>query len=48
MLNAQGRLNKAIGYFETRELKKLVGSMQAVAEKIKFPEYQAVPFIWCV
>ncbi len=48
MLNAQGRLNKAIGYFETRELKKLVGSMQAVAEKIKSPEYQAVPFIWCV
>jgi hypothetical protein len=48
MLNAQGRLNKAIGYADTRELKKLVGSMQAVAEKIKAPKYQAIPFIWCV
>ena len=48
MVNAQGRLNKAVGYLGTHEIYKAIGAMEAVAGKVKDPEYQAVPFIWCV
>ncbi len=46
MVNAQWRLNKGVGYFNTHEIYKAAGAMEAVAGKIKSPEYQAMPFIW--
>jgi hypothetical protein len=46
MVNAQGRLNKAVSYFASHEIYKAVGAMEAMAAKIKSPEYQAMPFIW--
>lgn len=48
MVNAQGRLNKAIGYFNTHEIYKAIGSMEAVAAKTKDAKMQAMPFIWAV
>jgi hypothetical protein len=48
MVNAQWRLNKAIGYLDTHELYKWLGAMEQVAKKVKSPEYQAFPFIWAV
>ncbi len=48
MVSAQGRLNKAIGYFSTHEIYKAVGAMEAVAAKTKDPKFQAMPFIWAV
>ena len=46
MVNAQGRLNKAIGYLGTHEIYKAIGGMEQVAAKIKLPQYQALPFVW--
>lgn len=48
MVNAQWRLNKAVGYFNTHEIYKAVGAMEAVAAKTKAPLHQAMPFIWAV
>lgn len=48
MVNAQWRLHKAVGYLGTHEIYKAVGAMEAVAGKIKSPEFQAMPFIWAV
>ena len=48
MVNAQGRLNKAISFLGTHEIYKAVGAMEMMAAKIKTPEYQALPFVWAV
>ena len=48
MVNAQWRLNKAIGYLSTHEFYKAIWGMEKVAGKIKTPEYQALPFVWAV
>ena len=48
MVNAQGRLNKAVGYFNTHEIYKAIGSMEMVSAKVKEPHFQAMPFIWAV
>lgn len=48
MVNAQGRINKAIGYLKTHEIYKAVGAMEAVAQKTMAPKHQVMPFIWCV
>ncbi len=46
MVSAQWRLNKWVWYFNTHEIYKAMGAMEAVAGKIKSPEFQAMPFIW--
>lgn len=46
MVNAQGRLNKAISYFKTNEIYKAIGAMEAVAAKDKDPKFQVMPIIW--
>lgn len=48
MVNAQGRLNKAVGYLATHEIYKGIGGMEQVAAKMKTPELQAFPFVWAV
>lgn len=48
MVNAQGRLNKAISYLDTHEIYKGIGAMEAVIMKVKDPEYSAFPFVWAV
>jgi hypothetical protein len=48
MVSIRGRLNKAMGYFGTHEIYKVVGAMEAVAGKTKAPVDQVVPFIWAV
>ena len=48
MVNAQGRLNKAVGYLSTHEIYKAMGGMEMVAAKQKDPKYQALPFVWAV
>jgi hypothetical protein len=48
MVNAQGRLNKAVGYFNTHEIYKAIGAMEAMCYKTKDPKYLAMPFIWAV
>ena len=47
-VNAQGRLEKAVGYLATHEFYKGIGAMEKVAGKIKVPSFQAFPFIWAV
>ncbi len=48
MVNAQGRLNKAIWYLATHEFYKGIGAMEKVAGKVKDPSFQAFPFVWAV
>lgn len=48
MVNAQGRLNKAVWFLWTHEIYKAIGAMEMVAGKTKEPEFQALPFIWAV
>jgi hypothetical protein len=48
MVNKQWRLNKAVGYLETGEFYKAMGSMEWVADKWKTPALQAMPFIMAV
>lgn len=48
MVNADGRVNKAIGYLKTHEIYKAIGAMEAVAGKSKSPEHQIIPILWCV
>lgn len=48
MVNAQGRLNRAVKYLNENEIYKAIGGMEMMAAKIKIPEYQAMPFIWAV
>ena len=48
MVNAQGRLNKAIGFLATHEIYKGMGAMEQVAAKAKDPKMQAFPFVWAV
>ena len=48
MVDAQWRLNKAIGYLATHEFNKGTGAMEKVAGKVKDPGFQAFPFVWAV
>lgn len=48
MVNAQGRLNKAISFLGTHEIYKAIGAMEMMAAKVKEPDYQALPFVWAV
>jgi hypothetical protein len=48
MVNAQGRLNKAVGYLATHELNKAMWSMEKVVGKVKDANFQAVPVVWAL
>jgi hypothetical protein len=39
MVNAQGRLNKAISFLGTHEIYKAIGAMEMMAAKVKEPGY---------